>query len=88
METVSYRATPGNLTIDMILDESARELMGEFDRWFHLKRTGKLIERVTKMNPWTSKADKSGLAAHHLLRPIPQHEIDRSAPSLSQNTGY
>src|SRR5690606_12769354 len=76
MEVVSYRATPGNLTIDMILDERARELMGEFCRWFDLKRTGKLIERTKKMNPWTAKENISKLAEHHLVRPIPQHEID------------
>jgi hypothetical protein len=86
METVSYRATPSNITIDLILDERARELMGEFNRWFDLKRTGKLVERVKKMNPWTSKAGE--LDAHHLVRPIPQHEIDRSAPAVSQNQGY
>lgn len=88
MDVVSYRATPGNLTIDMILDERARELMGEFCRWFDLKRTGKLIERTKRMNPWTAKTDKSQLDAHHLVRPIPQHEIDRSSPQISQNTGY
>lgn len=88
METVSYRATPGNLTIDMILDESARELMGEFNRWFDLKRTGKLVERAKKMNPWAAKAEVSALDEHHLVRPIPQHEIDRSSPAISQNSGY
>ncbi|HBL74092.1 MAG: carbohydrate-binding protein SusD [Bacteroidetes bacterium GWF2_42_66] len=86
METVSYRATASNLTIDMILDESARELMGEFNRWWDLKRTGKLIERTKKMNPWAKKVNK--LAEFHLVRPIPQTEIDRSSPAISQNQGY
>jgi hypothetical protein len=86
METVSNRATPSNNSVDLILDERARELMGEFNRWFDLKRTGKLVERVTKMNPWTSKA--GDLDAHHLVRPIPQHEIDRSSPAVSQNPDY
>lgn len=86
METVSYRATAGNLTIDMLLDESARELMGEFNRWWDLKRTGKLIERAKKMNPWVKKTAK--IADYHLVRPIPQTEIDRSSPAISQNQGY
>src|SRR5690606_14274642 len=42
LETESYRSS-GNLTIDMILDERARELMGEYVRWYDLKRTGKLV---------------------------------------------
>jgi hypothetical protein len=86
METVSYRATPANISIDMILDESARELMGEFNRWWDLKRTGKLIERTKKYNFWTKA--KGALVEKHLVRPIPQTEIDRSAPSIKQNEGY
>ena len=86
MEVVSYRATPSTISIDMILDESGRELMGEFNRWFDLKRTGKLIERVKKMNLWANH--KGSLDEHHLLRPIPQSEIDRSEPAILQNEGY
>lgn len=86
METVSYRATSSNISVDLILDESARELLGEFNRWWDLKRTGKLIERTKKMNPWAKKVGK--LEAKHLVRPIPQTEIDRSSPAISQNQGY
>lgn len=82
----SYRATAATIDIDMILDERARELMGEYVRWYDLKRTGKLIERATKYNPWT--AASGSLDAHHLLRPIPQQEIDLSANNLGQNPGY
>ncbi|MGV8138899.1 MAG: RagB/SusD family nutrient uptake outer membrane protein [Mangrovibacterium sp.] len=85
-ETVSYRATPDNITIDLILDESARELLGEYNRWYDLKRTGKFIERTKRMNPWTRKQGQ--LDGHHLVRPIPQAEIDRSSPAVSQNLGY
>ncbi|GAB3662893.1 RagB/SusD family nutrient uptake outer membrane protein [Echinicola sediminis] len=85
LSTVSYRAN-GNLDIDMILDERARELMGEYTRWFDLKRTEKLIERTSLMNPWTAALGQLG--GTHYLRPIPQKEIDRSIPSISQNEGY
>jgi len=69
-----------------VLDESGRELFGEFNRWFDLKRTGKLIERAKKYNFWTKA--KGVPSDNSLVRPIPQSEIDRSAPSITQNTGY
>lgn len=86
LETVSYRATPSNISVDLILDESARELFGEFNRWYDLKRTGKLIERAKKYNFWTKA--KGSINENHLVRPIPQTEIDRSSPAISQNQGY
>ncbi|WP_316812369.1 RagB/SusD family nutrient uptake outer membrane protein [Pedobacter heparinus] len=86
LEAVSYRATPANISIDLILDERARELLGEYDRWFDLKRTGKLIERVMKYNPWAIKSNT--ITDIHYLRPIPQSEIDLSFPAMSQNLGY
>jgi len=85
LATASYRATPSNVTIDLILDERAREFMGEYSRWFDLKRTGKLVERVKKYNPWTKG---QSIAEKHNLRPIPQGEIDLSFPSMTQNLGY
>ena len=85
-ETISYRATAANISVDMILDESARELMGEFNRWWDLKRTGKLIERSKKYNFWTKA--KGVITDNNLVRPIPQSEIDRSSPAIPQNTGY
>lgn len=83
---VSYRATPANISVDLILDERARELLGEYDRWFDLKRTGKLIERVLRFNPWAKKSNS--IKDIHYLRPIPQSEIDLSYPAMSQNPGY
>lgn len=86
LESLSYRATAANISIDMILDERARELLGEYDRWFDLKRTGKLIERVLKYNIWAAKSNT--IKDFHYLRPIPQSEIDLSFPSMTQNEGY
>ncbi|HEY1018351.1 MAG TPA: RagB/SusD family nutrient uptake outer membrane protein [Sediminibacterium sp.] len=83
---VSYRATAANISVDLILDERARELLGEYDRWFDLKRTGKLIERVLRFNPWAKKSNS--IKDIHYLRPIPQSEIDLSYPAMSQNPGY
>lgn len=87
LNTVSYRATPSNISVDMILDEGARELLGEYSgRWYDLKRTGTLIDRTKKFNPWTKFSNT--IADKFLLRPIPQGEIDNSNPKVGQNQGY
>ena len=87
---VSYRATPSNITIDMIMDESAREFMGEGQRWYDLKRTQTLISRGTKYNPWMGYglSGTPAIAAKHYLRPIPQSMIDLTLPKIDQNPGY
>lgn len=75
-----------DLDIDFILDERARELAGEQHRFFDLKRTGKLIERVKKYNP-----DAAGnIEDFHNLRPIPQDELDAiiNKEEFRQNPGY
>ena len=85
-DVVSYRATASNINVDLILDERGRELLGEYDRWFDLKRTGKLVERVLRYNPWAKKSNT--IKDIHYLRPIPQNEIDLSSPKMTQNAGY
>lgn len=77
---------PGDVTLDFILDERARELVGEANRWMDLKRTGKLIERTLMHNPHA--ALNGALKAKHLLRPIPQNEIDITNGSITQNPDY
>ena len=77
---------PEQLTLDFILDERARELGGEQQRWFDLKRTGKLLERVKAYNPDA----KVNIKEHHLLRPIPQTQLDAiiNKEEFGQNAGY
>lgn len=87
---ISYRATPSNITIDLILDESGREFMGEGQRWCDLKRTQTLISRASKYNPWTAFGTSGAtlIQAKHYLRPIPQSMIDLTKPTMQQNPGY
>ncbi|MEI6275607.1 MAG: RagB/SusD family nutrient uptake outer membrane protein [Prolixibacteraceae bacterium] len=88
---ISYRATAANITVDMILDERARELLGEGNqRWFDLKRTNTLISRSSKYNPWTAYGTGGTplISAKNLVRPIPQGMLDNSNPHIDQNAGY
>ncbi|SEL84241.1 RagB/SusD family nutrient uptake outer membrane protein [Parapedobacter koreensis] len=70
--------------IDFILDERARELLGEMMRWLDLVRTGKLVERVRMYNPDAA----NNIQPFHALRPIPQDQIDRTDTEFPQNEGY
>ncbi|WP_437922170.1 RagB/SusD family nutrient uptake outer membrane protein [Sphingobacterium sp. LRF_L2] len=74
------------ITLDIVLDESAKELAGEVSRWLDLKRTGKLIERTLAHNPHA--ALNNALKPYHLLRPIPNTEIDLTGGSITQNPEY
>ena len=79
--------TESDLTIDFVMDERERELLSEQSRWLDLARWGNLIERVKKFNPQAAPFIKS----HHILRPIPQLQIDSvtgNAASFPQNPGY
>ncbi|MCM0041346.1 MAG: RagB/SusD family nutrient uptake outer membrane protein [Algoriphagus sp.] len=78
---------PSKMTFDFLMEERARELTGEQTRWLDLKRWGNLIERVKKYNPQAAPNIKD----FHVLRPIPQNQIDRAAGGASafpQNPGY
>lgn len=82
----SLDIAPADVTIDFLLDERARELAGEQWRWFDLKRTGKLVERVGLYNPQAAPNIKD----FHTIRPIPQTQIDAVANKneFTQNPGY
>jgi hypothetical protein len=78
------RAT--SVSLDDILDESARELAGESLRWLDLKRTGRLVARATLGNKEVARAARLG--TNNLLRPIPQTQIDLNRGTFAQNPGY
>ena len=61
----------GTVTINTILDERALELCGEQQRWFDLKRTHTLVDRVKAYNGQGA----ANIAAKHYYRPIPEAEM-------------
>lgn len=80
------------MTIDWIIDERARELCGEWLRWFDLKRVyspqGKFASTIVGRNPSMTKDDC--MQEYHALRPIPNTYLDKldNANEFGQNPGY
>ena len=83
-QEAAIQITAGDVDIDFLLDERARELLGEGWRWWDLTRTGKLVERVKLYNPSAAP----NIQDYHALRPIPQEQIDRTLGGYPQNPGY
>ena len=77
---------PTDVTLDFILDERSREFFGEWQRWHDLVRTRSLVRRVQAWNKEAAPYIKD----FHMLRPIPQSQIDRTVegPAFAQNPGY
>lgn len=74
-----------NATEDDVLDEYARELCGEFNRWNLLKRHNNIKERLDRYNKRAAKSFKP----HMYNRPISQDFLDviLNAPEYGDN-GY
>ena len=86
--------TAADMSLDFLLDERIRELVGEENRRYTLCRTGKLAERVQMMvskyaEGTQSKAITGFDASKHCLLPIPLSEIQLNKDAeLQQNPGY
>jgi starch-binding outer membrane protein, SusD/RagB family len=86
-KAAAMEITPAQMTFDFLMEERARELTGEQFRWLDLKRWGVLVQRVKQHNAQAAPNIKD----FHVLRPIPQNQIDRAeggASGFPQNTGY
>lgn len=72
---------------DFIMDERARELVGEQLRWFDLKRFGReyFVNRIKTCNP-----NAASVSAHHWVRPFPQTFLDaiENKTEFTQNPEY
>jgi hypothetical protein len=83
------QVTAAEMTKDFILDERARELIGEENRRMTLMRTGTLVERALRLNANDAVKPITGLTSKALLLPIPLNEIQLNKDAvLTQNPGY
>ncbi|WP_085535017.1 RagB/SusD family nutrient uptake outer membrane protein [Massilibacteroides vaginae] len=79
------KITASDMTMEFILEEGARELGGELNRWYMLKRSGMLVKWVKEKNP-----DISLIKDYHIYRPIPQDALYEvtNLDVFKQNEGY
>ncbi|NDV44207.1 RagB/SusD family nutrient uptake outer membrane protein [Flagellimonas sediminis] len=83
------------INLQAILDERARELAFEGQRWFTLKRTGKLFEFLLdhmnndNMNESYPEGNPKVILREYMQNwPIPQQQMDLLGPNYPQNDGY
>lgn len=79
--------SPASLSLDLILDERARELYWEGFRRSDLIRYNRFVEG-TYLWPWKGGLKNgTAVAAHLKLYPLPATEVG-SNPNIKQNSGY
>jgi hypothetical protein len=86
-----YLIESGDVTLDFILDERARELFFEESRWNTLLRMGGTVtvDRLRTHNYWPNPNIQQTLNFEYNLWPIPQDVIDRNKDAvLAQNPGW
>lgn len=88
------KVTDAQMSIDFILDERIRELVGEENRRLTLVRAGELANRVNMMvTKWAEKEPSKQITGFdpkkNILLPIPLTEIQLNQDAeLTQNPGY
>ncbi len=85
----SYMVTAGDVNVDLILDERARELVYEETRWNTLLRMGGTVavDRIKKYAYWDDP--RTTLTKNFNLWPIPQVVIDTNKDVvMAQNPGW
>ena len=86
------QVSSSDMNIEWIMAERARELCGEWLRWFDMKRIyspqGKFASTIVGRNP--SMIQDDCLQEYHALRPIPNTFLDKltNAEEFGQNPGY
>jgi hypothetical protein len=77
--------TPGQVTLDFILDERSRELLTEEERRYTLLRTHTWLDRVRKYNPLAGP----NVEPRDTIFPIPQAVIDANlGAEMEQNPDF
>lgn len=87
-QTAAMQVLPGDISLDFILEERAREFAGEQIRWFDIKRmknNNNFATFIKAKNP-----DITAVQDYHRLRPVPQEEMDAllNKDEFGQNPGY
>ena len=91
--TVASLATVDNITLDRILIERRKELIGEGQRYFDALRNNETITRYTSEadKGWHKTLSKDAQSFNRdyfkAIAAIPQAEINAN-PNIKQNTGY
>ncbi|WP_127138265.1 RagB/SusD family nutrient uptake outer membrane protein [Flagellimonas oceanensis] len=95
VRTRANTASVNSIDLETILEERARELAFEGQRWFTLKRTGLLYDYLLdhmnndNMNESYPEGNPKDILREYMQNwPIPQQQMDLLGPNYPQNDGY